>query len=80
MRWMVRIEVDMLDEAGEFSVDFCGQWRLFPDNNNNQKRNFTVWLWLIVKLVGELLYPLLPMKSGHKCVMAYCVESQEPIS
>jgi hypothetical protein len=42
MRWMVRFEVEILVSVGWCYVDFCGHSRLFPDDQNIQKRNHTV--------------------------------------
>jgi hypothetical protein len=42
MQRMVRVEVEVSASVGGFPVDFGGQCRLFPDDQNIQKRNRTV--------------------------------------
>jgi hypothetical protein len=50
---MVRIDVEISASVDGFSVDFGGQCRLFPDDQNVQKRNRTVWLYFHSELDGR---------------------------
>jgi hypothetical protein len=45
VRWMVRIEVEILFSVGELLVNFGGQCRLIPGHQNIQKGNWTVSLY-----------------------------------
>jgi hypothetical protein len=42
VRRMVRVEVEMSVSVGGFPVDFGGQCRLFPDDQNIQEGNRTL--------------------------------------
>jgi hypothetical protein len=50
---MVRVEVEVSAIVGGFPVDFGGQCRLFPDNQNMKKGNCTVWLYFHDELDGR---------------------------
>jgi hypothetical protein len=46
MQRMVRFEVEISAGVSGFLVDFGGQCRLSPDDQNIQKGNRTIWLYL----------------------------------
>jgi hypothetical protein len=50
---MVRIEVEISANVGGCSVDFGGQCRLHPDDQNIQERNLTVWPYVHGELYGR---------------------------
>jgi hypothetical protein len=52
MRPTVRVEVEISASAGGFPVDLGGQCRLFPDDQNIQKRILTVCFSFHCKLDG----------------------------
>lgn len=52
MRWMVRVDVEVLASVGGFPEDFGGQGHLFPDDQNIKKGNHTVRLYFHNELDG----------------------------
>jgi hypothetical protein len=43
---MVRVEGEILDIAGGFSVEFGSQCRHLPDDQNIQEKIHTAWLYI----------------------------------
>jgi hypothetical protein len=50
---MVRVEVELSASVGGFPVDFGGQCRHFPVDQNIKKDNGTVWLYFHGELDGR---------------------------
>jgi hypothetical protein len=50
MQYMVTSETEISANVGGVSADFGGQCHLFPDDQNIQKRNHTVWLYFYSEL------------------------------